>query len=325
LKIIQKYKKPLAIALKTFILVFAIGFIYNQLSKEDSKEKFLLLQNTITEGNTYLIFIAVLFLMIINWFIEAIKWRRLILKIQPISVGRSFSAIFSGLSIGVFTPNRIGEYGGRILYLEEDHRIQGILITFLGSISQMMVTLITGIFSFIFYFHRFVTFDQPLNYLLIYIGVFFIALLLYLYFNISRFSSYLSSFKLFKKLGKYTSVFSLYHWRDLVPVLLLSLLRYAIFSFQYYVLLKIFIPELILSDSLMMISLIFFVQSILPSFTLAELGVRGAVAVYFFSHITNYSQGVIAAAFSLWLINIILPSLIGIFFVIKANFFGTRT
>jgi hypothetical protein len=71
----------------------------------------------------------------------------------------------------------------------------------------------------------------------------------------------------------------------------------------------------------MMISLIFFVQSILPSFALTEIGIRGAVAVYFFSHITDNTTGIILSAFSLWLINIILPSLTGIIFVIKANVF----
>ena len=58
-------------------------------------------------------------MMFLNWFLESLKWRFLISKIEKISINRSIRAIFSGITISTFTPNRIGEYGGRVFCLEK--------------------------------------------------------------------------------------------------------------------------------------------------------------------------------------------------------------
>ena len=65
----------------------------------------------------------------------------------------------------------------------------------------------------------------------------------------------------------------------------------------------------------MVISLIFFVQTIIPSFTLTEIGVRGQVSVYLLSFLltADYSLRIIDASVSLWLVNLILPAIIGAF------------
>ena len=57
--------------------------------------------------------------MCLNWSIEAIKWRLLIKKMQPITFIEALKGVLSGVAVGTFTPNRIGEFGGRILYLKE--------------------------------------------------------------------------------------------------------------------------------------------------------------------------------------------------------------
>jgi hypothetical protein len=44
----------------------------------------------------------------------------------------------------MLTPNRIGEYGGRILYVEEPSRIKAISLSLVGSISQLLVTMVMG-------------------------------------------------------------------------------------------------------------------------------------------------------------------------------------
>jgi hypothetical protein len=83
-------------------------------------------------------------LMIVNWSIEALKWKISIQKVQPISFSRSFRAILSGVSFSVSTPNRIGEYLGRILYMEEGNRLRVISLTIVGSMSQLIITLFAG-------------------------------------------------------------------------------------------------------------------------------------------------------------------------------------
>ncbi|MNV68042.1 hypothetical protein D3C71_1608720 [compost metagenome] len=72
----------------------------------------------------------------------------------------------------------------------------------------------------------------------------------------------------------------------------------------------------------MMVSILFFVQSTLPSLDLFDIGVRTATASYFFSSITDQEVAVIACTASIWLINIIIPAILGTYFVFKLNFFG---
>ena len=88
--------------------------------------------------------LAVIILMIINWSIEAWKWKISIEKVQPVSFSRSFRAVLSGVSFSVSTPNRIGEYLGRILYMEEGNRLRVISLTIVSSISQLIITLVAG-------------------------------------------------------------------------------------------------------------------------------------------------------------------------------------
>ena len=56
--------------------------------------------------------------MLLNWGIEARKWQMVVSKNSPVSFNTSFKAIFAGNALAFFTPNRTGEYFGRMLYLE---------------------------------------------------------------------------------------------------------------------------------------------------------------------------------------------------------------
>ena len=89
-------------------------------------------------------FWLVVILMGVNWGIETRKWQLLVHHVQPFSFLKSFKSVLSGCSITMITPNRIGEYGGRILYIKEENRIKGISLTLVGSISQLLVTMIMG-------------------------------------------------------------------------------------------------------------------------------------------------------------------------------------
>ena len=51
-------------------------------------------------------------------------------------------AVFSGITVSTFTPNRIGEYGGRVFCLEKGDRIKAVFITILCSMSQLLTTVI---------------------------------------------------------------------------------------------------------------------------------------------------------------------------------------
>ena len=110
-------------------------------------------------------------------------------------------------------------------------------------------------------------------------------------------------------------VFSLYSTKELIKILLLSMIRYLIFSFQFYILLRVYGSPINLFQGFLMISMTFFVMAVVPTFAIAEIGVRGAVSAYFFSKITIDILPILNATFSLWLINLAIPALAGAFFI----------
>ena len=61
--------------------------------------------------------------------------------------------------------------------------------------------------------------------------------------------------------------------------------------------------------------------SIIPTIAITEISVRGSVAVSLFGLISFNTIGILSAALALWIINLVLPALIGTFFVFSLKFF----
>ncbi len=83
-------------------------------------------------------------LMWVNWGLEAAKWQISILPVQRISFIRAFQAILAGTCIASFTPNRVGEYLGRMLYVDQGKKIQSVAPTIVCSMAQILITLVAG-------------------------------------------------------------------------------------------------------------------------------------------------------------------------------------
>ncbi|MFN5705666.1 MAG: hypothetical protein ACK45U_07420, partial [bacterium] len=275
------------------------------------------------KGFNFSIFLILLF-AIANQVVEALKWKYATRSLEQVSMSNALASVFSGISIGIFTPNNIGEYGGKILYLKDHNRGAGVVVNFITSISQLVITLSIGLLAYLFYFSKFVTSQTIVLNILTYTVVVFICLLIHLFININRLSFYADKIKLLSKLKKYTQVFDLFHSKQVVIILLFAFIRYLIFSTQYLLIIKYVDPSLSISNIVMMTSLIFLAQSILPSFAITEIMMRGSVAAFFFEHISSDVLPIVASAFSIWILNVILPAIIGSYFVLKANFLGAR-
>jgi hypothetical protein len=93
--------------------------------------------------------------MPINWIIEAAKWRNLVKKLENIRLLRSLKAVWTGVTIGSLTPNRIGEIPARALLLNKGNVIEITLKTIVASFSQLLITLLFGVLGFCLTFKNF--------------------------------------------------------------------------------------------------------------------------------------------------------------------------
>lgn len=265
---------------------------------------------------------TIVLLMFLNWLLEAFKWKFLVRKIEKITIKKAVESVFCGLTWAVFTPNRIGEYGGRVFFLSPRKRILGVVSMGVGAMGQMVITNVCGCIAICWFSARFLHLESWAAILLFVLAFAVSTLLLLFYFNIKILSNLIDRISFLRKFRKFFTLLSAYHKRDLWIVFYYCIARFFVFTSQYCLILHLLIPQLPLFGMVMMIFILFFIQSALPSLDLLDIGVRTMTATYFFSFITHQEVAVMASTACIWFVNLIVPAVLGSVFVFKLNFFG---
>ncbi|RYE29730.1 MAG: hypothetical protein EOP48_32430, partial [Sphingobacteriales bacterium] len=261
----------LSIAIKVTLVVLAFWFIIKKVSDNQDLGKFVTYARGLPNAEITLLLTMLIGLMFVNWGIEVVKWRRVVERVERISIWKSVQSVFCGLTLAVFTPNRIGEYGGRVFFLSPKRRIVGIVAMAIGGLGQMITTNVFGALAICGFVYKFIDLDYRLFYAIALLAVFFCIFLLVFYFNISWIKGFLTSFRFTKKYQKFYAILGRYTKRELLTLLLMGLARYVVFSTQYLILVHWLVPGLYLGDVIMMVSILFFIQSSLPSLNLFDV------------------------------------------------------
>jgi len=321
--------------IKILIIILSFGFIaYRLLYKHDVSELAEGFRSMGAEHGSLIILIVVFIMMLLNWAFETVKWQYLIKKIEKVSFINSLMAVWAGLTTSSFTPNRTGEYFARAFILDKANRWEGIFITFIGSLSQLIPTMLFGTiagFFFVASLHNGPFQDKLfVYYILLGISVIFTALVLIFYFRVSWLKHFFQKLipKKYAEFRAHFDVYSGYSFNELFNALVLSIIRYAIFAIQFYLLIRICHIDIPFWDGIMLVCSIFLVTTAIPTFAMTELGVRGSVSIllfdmFFQNHaiVADLSSEVFLSSFMIWFINLIIPAIIGGFFVFKLKFF----
>lgn len=318
----SSYKKILATFIKVAVVAFAFWFIYNKLTKHNDLKEFVKLLDAIPNQQIWMVLGSVFLLMLFNWGLEAVKWKQLIARVEQISLWRAVESVFCGLTWAVFTPNRLGEYGGRVFFLSPKRRIIGVVAMTVGNIGQLVLTNVFGAIAVCVFVHRFIPLEPIIFAAVCGVAAVFALFFLIFYFNIKWLNGLLLSIRFTRKYKKFYSVLARYRKRELLQILLFCLARYAVFTTQYIIMFLWLIPNLSVADIMMLVPILFFVQSTLPSLDLLDIGIRSVTALFFFKYVTTQNTAVVACIASIWLINIIIPAILGSYFVFKLNIFG---
>jgi len=260
----------------------------------------------------------VVVLMLVNWGMEARKWQVLVQHVQPISFLNAFKSVLAGCSITMLTPNRIGEYGGRILYVEEGNRIKAISLTLVGSISQLLVTMLMGCMGLFFlrYFSHNSTgtlsvLPEFWGNVLIYLCVTITLVLTLFYLRLGWLVRMMEKVPALNKVVKHIRVLDEFDNVQLIRILSLSFVRYLVFVLQYVLLLRVMQVEISFVTSFWLISVFYLVLAVAPTIGFIELPVRVSACWALLKFYTANELGVGAAALGIWLINLVLPAIVG--------------
>jgi hypothetical protein len=307
--------------IKAAIILLAYGFIYKTVSNKNELAQFKLLVSKIDYNQVVFTLSTVMALMLLNWFLEALKWKYLTRRLQRMTIWRSIEAIFCGLTWAIFTPNRLGEYGGRVLFLPPKKRGYGVFVMGIGQFGQGTITNVLGTCALLWFLYSFLHLYTWFMVLFTVVSIGFIILILTCYFKISWLVKWLDRFQTLQKYRRFFDIVAGYSTRELVAVFAFCLARFSVFSFQYYLVIHMLLPDMHAFPMMMMVFNNFFIQSILPTLDVIDFGLRGFTASTFFHFITNQQIAVIAAVSCIWLTNLIIPAILGSVFVLKIKFF----
>ena len=137
--------KKVAYLLKSILVIGMLVLLYLQIFRKDNindlTHAFI---SSLNWSNSWLLVLTIL-LVPMNWFMESYKWKTIVSSFSDTTLKESMKVILGGLSFGVLTPSRIGEYGGRFYMTEDEDRWKTLSATFVGSLSQNIITAMVGL------------------------------------------------------------------------------------------------------------------------------------------------------------------------------------
>lgn len=301
----NKLYKYINLLFRIIIGIVAVYFIYTRVN-----DTFLVnLKRIETSEIKYTFVFLALVLLLLNWGIEAVKWRYTIRKTEKVSVLKAFKLTITGITIGLLTPNRIGEIPARALLLNKTFFKDISLKTVVSSFSQFLITLFIGVIGLMLTTQKFSLIINPA--LLLFVLIIGVIVFFIIYFKTNKLEIILSEIRFLrdKEIFKSLSEFSMI---ELFNILLMSFLRYLVFSLQYYLVLKAFNVSLIGMSEMFLIPVCFMIASFIPTIVISEIGVRGSIALFVFGTVSDMDIQIILASILLWLINVALPALFGL-------------
>ncbi len=304
----HKAKQFLVFSVKLLIVVGAFYFIYNQLASNDKLDwdKFLILfhKNQSVGGILFLLLLSFL-----NRYFEILKWRNLAQVVKPISIYEATKQVLAALTLGVFTPVGVGEYAGKALYFDKKDTKKIIFLNLICNGIQIVATGIFGIVGMMILHFNCTKCDKNIGFWSFGIIAITIAFFLFSYFTKKI---KIKNYSIEDLIEKINEIPKKIHRKNLI----LGFCRYLVFSHQYYFLFLAFDVDLPYSTLMATITTVYFLASVIPSFQFLDFALKGSLAVYFFGLLGVNEWVVVFVTMLMWFLNVVLPVVIGSYYVL---------
>ena len=251
-----------------------------------------------------------LVLAVLNILLETRKWQLLASVLQPTGFFDSLRQVLWGLQMGMITPGKVGEPIGKAALMKKGNRTQAFVLSVEGSVLQNIVIAIGGFAAFIMsgkslIFKNNIPKSLYGNTIFILIGIVLLLCAIYIFFRIFKETTFIKRITSSIQIIKKTDI------KLLSRLFALTTVRYLVFSFQLWLTLNFF-GVMISVEHIALIPIYYFIITIIPSFALADLGIRSSVALFIFGIISNDVAAIVSSIFIVWIFNLALPALVGI-------------
>ncbi|MDD3321041.1 MAG: hypothetical protein PHS59_06310 [Paludibacter sp.] len=309
-------KKNMTVIIKWFIFGASYSFlIYKLLTFQQYSEIMSWWKNVPV---SYLGWLGAVFILLpVNWCLESLKWKMLVSNTEKLPFKTAFLSVLAGISSGFFTPNRVGEMVGRVLYLKPENRKSGIMLSVLNSISQNIIMAAFGIPAFVlFLWIQNKSFSAGTAQYLILI-LFSVSIFIFVFFYLRKILKGKVQGKIIENLKIYINCIAGFSARDIVEILSVTILRYFIFCIQFYFMLRFFGVELTEYQALFAIPSTYLLVTFTPSLAFSEAAVRSSYAVLIIAAISPQEVQIILAGVGIWVVNFVIPMLVGSILLLK--------
>jgi len=325
MKLNKNIKIFLNYVLGPLLFVWLSYSLVKQIKNQPHLEESWLSIKTSFSDTRIVYFIVVFLLMVANWSLEALKWKLSVQRVQPVPFFKSLKAILSGVSFSVTTPNRMGEYLGRVLYMNEGNRLKVISLTVLGSLSQLIVTIFFGLLALFILKPDIIGaglsgWPEWINIGIIGASVAFIFLTVF-YFRIGWLTRWIEKIPAIKKYIWLINELERTDTTLLMRLLSISMLRYFVFATQYFLLFRFFAVEVNWWQGFWATSLVFFIMAITPTIALFEVVQKISVTKEIFAIFTVNTLGIVFVTTTIWFINLVIPAIIGSLLILGIKLF----
>ena len=320
-------REKLLTALRLLVLLTVVGFVVQAFRERELglASVYAHFRHSLTAPHAMLL-AAVALLTPFNWALEALKWRELAQKIQPIGFGEAFRSVLAGLSLGFATPANLGDYAGRIGALKTaaagpDRRLETLGGLVVGNAMQFYVALLAGTLAYAYFLAAVMPSPTAAHGLLLVMLVTTLAFGLWVAARRQVVPRLFERVRWLRPFGKYVGVVGQYSAGELGRVFGWAMLRHGVFTGQFLLMLVVFGIRLPVADALCGVTLVFFAKTVIPAFHfLSDLGVREFSALYVFGFWNIGPEAVVSATLALWLVNILLPAVVGTGYLLRLRF-----
>ena len=262
----------------------------------------------------YVALVCAIALFPINILAESLKWRYLLSEIEPMSIQEALRQTYFGFVGAFLTPSRLGDYPARVTLMhDKSNWLSAITLGFIGTLALAFVQVLCGLPSCIYLFSTIITNPAYRLPLVIICSLTLLLQIVFILFypNITRWL--LRCPLKYKKMRLTLEAISRFSHQRFLTTCLLSVLRYAVYCLQLWCVMVFCGINLSPLQALVAITAYYLLVTVTPSVPIADAAVRGSWSIIIFGAFTDNIAGVAIAAILLWVLNSILPMIVGTF------------
>ncbi len=262
----------------------------------------------------YLIFAVVL--LPVNWLLEVYKWHLLQYSTLQLSFYQSWKNVMKGVSFGLIMPQQLGDAIGKMEQSTSKDRWDIGILSLFGGFVQSFMALMGGVVGVAFLF------ENELGIAMVSIMTMGMVVVMGCIFYSVEILQILQSIFLFKFLTslnfKVTKII-------LLKVVVLSLLRYLVFVSQFVLVLHLFANSYDKMKVISAVMLTYFGKTFIPALNVfGDLGIREFSALWSFSYTSIAASTVFLCSMLVWILNILLPMLLGAYYLLETYFSNSK-